>query len=257
MSKLLLNLPVQISKALVNSKIQFLFRKEFLFSSGPVSPVAPPAYSAFRPNWSYLPNSAQQLTRPLLPTETSVVAVPVSRRRSSTIRAAMDALPPNASLPSPPLLLGHYFPPSSHALTHRDEPEITQPLNTTASPAVTRPSPPRCPSPSPIKGPPCPDGTLPHHQLVPSSSLSSPHHRRFESEPRRWCAAFQASVLGKIESPWRPPSFPYLMASSRGSKRPLGRALVSSMAGNCGQSTVDRTLHWSMCHGLSPPQFFH
>jgi hypothetical protein len=152
--KFLLNLPVQISKALVNSKIQFLFRKGFLFSFGPVGPAAPPAYPAFRPSWSYLPNSAQQLTRPLLPTETSVVAVPVSRRRSSTTRAAMAALPPNASPPPPPLLLGHYFPPSSHALTHRDEPEITQPLNTTASPAVTPPSPPRCPSPSPIKGPP-------------------------------------------------------------------------------------------------------
>jgi hypothetical protein len=45
------------------------------------------------------------------------------------------------------------LPPSSHALTHYDEPKITQSLNTTVSPAVTLPSPPRRPSPSPIKGP--------------------------------------------------------------------------------------------------------
>jgi hypothetical protein len=47
--KFLLNLLVQISKALVNSKIQFLFRKEFLFSSGPLGQAAPSAYSAFWP----------------------------------------------------------------------------------------------------------------------------------------------------------------------------------------------------------------
>jgi hypothetical protein len=50
MSTFLLNLLVQISKALVNLKIQFLFRKEFLFSSGPVGLATPPACSAFQPS---------------------------------------------------------------------------------------------------------------------------------------------------------------------------------------------------------------
>jgi hypothetical protein len=40
MSKFLLNLLLQISKALVNSKIQILFRKEFSFAFGPIGPVA-------------------------------------------------------------------------------------------------------------------------------------------------------------------------------------------------------------------------
>jgi hypothetical protein len=39
MSKFLLNLLLQISKALVNSKIQFLFEKNFSSEFGPASPV--------------------------------------------------------------------------------------------------------------------------------------------------------------------------------------------------------------------------
>jgi hypothetical protein len=147
-SKFLLNLLVQISKALVNLKIQFLFRREFLFSFGPVGLAAPLAYPAFRPSWPYWPNSAQPLTRPLPPAKTSVVTVPVSRHRASTAWAAMAALPPSTSPPHPPLLLGYYLPPSSRALTHREEPKITWPLNTTASLVVTPPSPPRRPSPT-------------------------------------------------------------------------------------------------------------
>jgi hypothetical protein len=40
MSKFLLNLLLQISKALVYSKIKFLFRKEFSFTFGPIGPAA-------------------------------------------------------------------------------------------------------------------------------------------------------------------------------------------------------------------------
>jgi hypothetical protein len=46
MSKLLLNLLVQISKALVNSKIQFLIQKIFFFVFGLANPTA---HSAFGP----------------------------------------------------------------------------------------------------------------------------------------------------------------------------------------------------------------
>jgi hypothetical protein len=40
MSKFLLNLLLQISKALVYSKIKFLFGKEFSFTFGPIGPAA-------------------------------------------------------------------------------------------------------------------------------------------------------------------------------------------------------------------------
>jgi hypothetical protein len=40
MSKFLLNLLLQISKALVYSKIKLLFRKEFFLTLGPISPAA-------------------------------------------------------------------------------------------------------------------------------------------------------------------------------------------------------------------------
>jgi hypothetical protein len=40
MPKFLLNLIVQISKALVYSKIQFLIRKDFFSTFGPIGPVA-------------------------------------------------------------------------------------------------------------------------------------------------------------------------------------------------------------------------
>jgi hypothetical protein len=46
MSKFLLNLLVQISKALVNSKIQFLIQKFFFFVFGPANPTT---HSAFGP----------------------------------------------------------------------------------------------------------------------------------------------------------------------------------------------------------------
>jgi hypothetical protein len=46
MSKFLLNLLVQISKALVNSKTQFLIQKFFFLTFGPADPAA---HSAFGP----------------------------------------------------------------------------------------------------------------------------------------------------------------------------------------------------------------
>jgi hypothetical protein len=48
MSKFLLNLLVQISKALVYSKIHFLFKKEFSSDFGPSDP-APPTLACFAP----------------------------------------------------------------------------------------------------------------------------------------------------------------------------------------------------------------
>jgi hypothetical protein len=50
MPKFLRNLFLQISKALVNSKIQFLFRKEFFLRFRPNRPSGPPARPASQPS---------------------------------------------------------------------------------------------------------------------------------------------------------------------------------------------------------------
>jgi hypothetical protein len=50
MSKFLLNLLLQISKALVNSKIQFLFGKEFFLHFRPNRPSGQPARPASQPS---------------------------------------------------------------------------------------------------------------------------------------------------------------------------------------------------------------
>jgi hypothetical protein len=49
MSKFLLNLLLQISKALVYSKIKLLFRKEFFLTFGPISPAASRPIQPFSP----------------------------------------------------------------------------------------------------------------------------------------------------------------------------------------------------------------
>jgi hypothetical protein len=68
MSKFLLNLLLQISKALVNSKIQFLIRKFFSLLSArptpwPVQPLAPPAHRLRRPRRPKSSRSAIQPAR--------------------------------------------------------------------------------------------------------------------------------------------------------------------------------------------------
>jgi hypothetical protein len=85
-------------------------------------------------------------------------------------------------------------PSSTHALTHRDEP-IYSSIEATPSPAVILPSPPRHPSPSPIKWcytPAALHRSNPHPQLLSSTTEPSSHraplaaatiHRRASSSP--------------------------------------------------------------------------
>jgi hypothetical protein len=70
MSKFLLNLLVQISKALIYSKIQFLFEKEFSSDFGPSGP-APPTLTYYAP---------QAVGSPLGPLSPSRVGVFAERR---------------------------------------------------------------------------------------------------------------------------------------------------------------------------------
>jgi hypothetical protein len=51
MSKFLLNLLLQISKALVNSKIQFLIQKFFFLTFGPADLAAHPAFGPAGSRW--------------------------------------------------------------------------------------------------------------------------------------------------------------------------------------------------------------
>jgi hypothetical protein len=65
MSKSLLNFLVQISKALVNSKIQFLIQKSFLFTFGPATLTGTLSLRPSRPRW---PLSSRR-TKPTLPAQ--------------------------------------------------------------------------------------------------------------------------------------------------------------------------------------------
>jgi hypothetical protein len=121
MSKFLLNLLVQISKALVYSKIQFLFEKEFSSGFGPSSP-APPALAR------YAPQAAGSPLNPLGPSRVGVFverSIPFdfahsgrdafSLSRHCHVGPACQLHPlPHAGRPLPLLLVasGHPAPPS-------------------------------------------------------------------------------------------------------------------------------------------------
>jgi hypothetical protein len=87
MTKFLLNLLVQISKAFIYSKIQFLFEKEFSSTFGPISPVASWPIRPFWPRVARQAESAHQAMPPFpfLPPS------PCRQRH----RRAMDAAPPS------------------------------------------------------------------------------------------------------------------------------------------------------------------
>jgi hypothetical protein len=67
MSKFLLNLLLQISKALVNSKIQFLIQKFFLLTFGPANLVAHSAFGPASPLASLPPQAETASTGPPSP----------------------------------------------------------------------------------------------------------------------------------------------------------------------------------------------
>jgi hypothetical protein len=56
--KFILNLHVQISKALVNSKIQFLFQKDFFSTSSPIGASTSQPIWPFWPTWPHWPPSS-------------------------------------------------------------------------------------------------------------------------------------------------------------------------------------------------------
>jgi hypothetical protein len=71
MSKFLINLLLQISKALVNSKIQFLIQKLFFLDFGPADLVAHPASQPSQPTGHAVPCRPKALGRPFQPAHRS------------------------------------------------------------------------------------------------------------------------------------------------------------------------------------------
>jgi hypothetical protein len=64
MSKFLLNLLVQIFKALVNSKIQFLIQNFFFFAFGPADLAAHSASGPADPSWPLFSRRLKPIGRP-------------------------------------------------------------------------------------------------------------------------------------------------------------------------------------------------
>jgi hypothetical protein len=74
MSKFLLNLLVQISKALVNSKIQFLIQKFLFFAFGPADHAAHSAFGPAGSRWPRCPRRPKPPS-PAHPARTSVASL--------------------------------------------------------------------------------------------------------------------------------------------------------------------------------------
>jgi hypothetical protein len=95
-SKFLLNLLVQISKALIYSKIQFLSEKKFSSTLGPIGPVASRPIRPFGPEQ---PSRPSQPTRPRPPSPSSLP----HRDGGSTASSSRAAAPwaPHCLSPAP------------------------------------------------------------------------------------------------------------------------------------------------------------
>jgi hypothetical protein len=128
MSKFLLNLLLQISKALVNSKLQFLIQKFFFLISArstlrPTRPLAQPAHwprRPRRPKPSIAGPSSPRVGHVFARNTSSILIHAFRAGRLSlisiTIGPQLSAPSPTSSCPcspAPPPLLGHRAPPSS------------------------------------------------------------------------------------------------------------------------------------------------
>jgi hypothetical protein len=213
MSKFLLNLLLQISKALENSKFQFLILKFFFLTFeptdlaansafGPASPLAslppqaepPPPRRPIQPvrRWRFCRNTFSLLGRAFRACRLSLVSLSSGPRLS-----ALSLTPSRPSTPVPPLLSGH---PAPRVPPSRYHPAfIFSPLIPLLNPPVfngvkainagVKPQPPLPGAPpTPIKGrAPPPDFTTPlpsSLRFSPRSSLASTERRRL-----RFCTA--------------------------------------------------------------------
>jgi hypothetical protein len=105
MSKFLLNLLLQISKALINSKIQFLIQKSFFLAFGPISPAASRPIrplSAANPTGPPFSHRPCARTRPI-PTCAALAYLPKAVSSSSLRSPAMTLLPDVTAKRAPPI----------------------------------------------------------------------------------------------------------------------------------------------------------
>jgi hypothetical protein len=91
MSKSLLNFLVQISKALVNSKIRFLIQKSFFFTFGPTTLTGP---LGLRPSWHRRPSPSTGRNRLAGPSSPRVGRVFAVNTFSSSVHAFPSRPPP-------------------------------------------------------------------------------------------------------------------------------------------------------------------
>jgi hypothetical protein len=94
MSKFLLNLLVQIFKALVNSKIQFLIQKFFFFAFGPANLTGPLGLSPSRPRW---PLSSRG-PKPSLPAQLARASVAYFQKYVFPFGSRLPSWPPPSRL---------------------------------------------------------------------------------------------------------------------------------------------------------------
>jgi hypothetical protein len=133
MSKSLLNLLVQISKALVYSKNQILFRKEFSFTFGPIGPVANrpsrgPLFFLTSP--PPLPTGPQPLGRPSrLARRWRLTRLPPSSRGSASSRAASALSSRPANRWTRPII-PHLWPAGARSCRHHLLPLLALPSST-------------------------------------------------------------------------------------------------------------------------------
>jgi hypothetical protein len=94
MSKFLLNLLVQISKVLINSKIQFLIQKFFFFAFGPANLTGPLGLWPSRPRW---PLSSRG-PKPSLPAQLACASVAYLRKYVFPFGSHLPSWPPPSRL---------------------------------------------------------------------------------------------------------------------------------------------------------------
>jgi hypothetical protein len=202
-SKLLLNLLVQISKALVNSKIQFLFRKDFFSASVPISPAAYRPirpFSPTRPPWLHSSSFAYAGRAP-----------PPPRTPPHRPPPAPWSGPDWSSSSLPPFYLAAFPPPHSLFISIED----TIYRHRTAYPSHLRLP------PGPIKGDENPRPSLPLFPSLlgsraPSFALVVSSSRCSSSPPSRHLSTFaRAPVRPEPGSPFPPLSVAPPPVSSR------------------------------------------
>jgi hypothetical protein len=249
-SKFLLNLLVQISKALLYSKIQFLLEKKFSSTFGPIDPVAsrpirPSGHTAqpviffLLPHWS-------RARKP--PPPASLAPPPWSAPTTSTgwkiMAASLHLHSPIKRCPSPSSIPGNWCLQSGGVVA-----PSTPSIEGTRSPL---------PLLQPIKG--CP--TLGEDPHTSSASSLSPHHALTTAVPSRGSTAGETPLhrlltrgdpVVELAYPSFPSLTPWSELSSIGADG--GQALVSSQAWQWLPVHGGSGRHDPPHHGFDPRNF--